>query len=220
MSIRFIFHPRAAIRSLCGLIVCIAVASTSARAAVIYSGLQDVPVPNDPAGVWFNIATGSTSPGEPLSWNTAPWMNLFFGGTAIGNDDLMIPVITGADQVLNLAMATMVDGTNTYPAGESGSSTHVGAGAGQFALGQEGLIGVRFQATAGGPVNYGWMRVVIENTGAGSILDWAYEGTSGVGIPAGFTGTLVVPEPARGLMLLAGAIAMLSRRRRHREARC
>lgn len=200
----------------CSLIcaACLAIASLSARGAVVYSGVQDVPVPNDPAGVWFNIATGGTSLTEPASWNTAPWINLFFGGTAIGNDDLMTPAITGVDQVLNLAMGTMVDGAMSYPAGESGSSTHVGGGAGQFALGMEGLIGVQFQFTTGGPFKYGWMRVVVENTGLGLIRDWGYENADGVGIPAGFTGTMIVPEPGRGLMLLAGLAATLSRRKR------
>lgn len=182
--------------------------------AVIYSGLQDIPVPNDPAGLWFNIATGATSSTEPGSWNTAPWLNLFFGGTAIGNDDLLLPVITGLDQVVNLTMGTLIDSSQTYPAAESGSSTHVGTGAGQFPQGAEGLLGCKFQLTTGGPIKYGWVRVVIQNTGPGAIRDWAYEGDDAVGIQAGFTGTALVPEPARAMLLASGFLVLLVRRQR------
>ena len=151
---------------------------------------------------------------EPGSWNTAPWLNLFFGGTAIGNDDLLLPVITGTDQVLNLMMGAMVDSSQSYPAAESGSSTHVGTSAGQFPLGVEGLLGCKFQLTMGGPVKYGWVRVVVSNMGPGAIRDWAYEGDDGAGIPAGFTGTALVPEPARAVLLAAGLASLLVQQRR------
>lgn len=157
---------------------------------------------------------GSASGTEPGSWNTAPWLNLFFGGTAIGNDDLLQPVITGADQVVNLAAGMMLDGSRRYPAGESGSSTHVGTGADLFALDAEGLLGCKFQLVTGDPFKYGWVRLVVDTLGAGAIRDWAYDHTDGVGIPAGFTGVVFVPESGRAMLLLGGIALALSRRRR------
>lgn len=185
-----------------------------ASAAVFYSGVQNVPIPYTFDGIFFHIFTGTTSGTLPGTWATEPWLNPFFGGTAIGNSDLMRPVITGADQVLNLAMGTLVDASGNFAAGESGSATHVGAGLGQFALGVEGLMGFKFSTTTGGPLHYGWLRLVIENSGPGTIKDWAYDDVAGTGIQAGFTGAAFVPEPTRALLLLSGLLSILMRRRR------
>jgi hypothetical protein len=192
-----------------------------ARAAVIYSGVQDIAIPNTFDGLYLNVMTGmftNTDPGAG-PWSSDPWINLFFGGTVIGSSDHLRPVITGPDQIVNLPVGTLVDATDNFALGESGSSTHVGSGPGLFPLGQESLIGFVIGSTGGGSPLYGWMRFIIRNTGSGTVKDWAYDNTVGAAIPAGFTGTHFVPEPSRLVLLALGLLGAVTRRRRRRGMR-
>ena len=183
----------------------------AARAALMYSGMQNVAVPLTLDGVSLRLSDGTVSGAFPANWNTEPWLNPFFGGVDIANSPLLRPVITGADQIVNLAPGTVIGSGSGFAAGESGSSTHVGAAANQFQSGTPGLIGFVFETTAGGPDYYGWLRMTVSNTGPGSIADWAYESTAGAPVQAGIT---AVPEPAAlAVGLLCLGAAMLRRRR-------
>lgn len=194
-------------------------ATVPSRAALIYSGVQNVPIPvNPPAvgleGVYLNIATGATTGAFPLDWSTAPWINPFFGGVNIANSALLRPIITGTDQILNLALGTTIDGTSNFVAGESGSAAHIGPAANQFQLGIPGLIGLTFQTTVGGPSFYGWIRLAANNTGPGTIVDWAYESTPGTAVRAGVAAA--VPEPGSALAGMVVGLVALTRRNRPR----
>jgi hypothetical protein len=196
-------------------------AATSSRAGLIYSGVQNIPIPVDlPAGsegVYLRVSDGTVSGSYPADWNTAPWINPFFGGVDIGNSELLRPVITGSDpntgsvQIVNLALVTTVSSGSNFALGPRGSSTHVGLAPDQFQLGTPGLIGFVFETTAGGPDYYGWLRMTANNVGAGSIIDWAYE-DSGAAILAGDIGA--VPEPGTVLFGVACVAVTLCRRRR------
>ena len=179
-----------------------------ARGAVIYSGVQNLVVPQDPGGLYLNIYSGMTAGAQPGSWNMAPWLNPFFGGVYIATDDLFLPVITGADQIVNLAAGTMIDGSRTFATAESGSTTHVGGGPIQFQLATPGYMGFAFRQTVAGPVYYGWLQLTINNGSPGTIKDWAYESVAGVGIVTG------VPEPGRALLLFFGMCITFFRRKR------
>ena len=193
------------------------------RASLIYSGVQNISIPVTPPavgleGVYLNIATGATASAFPADWATAPWINPFFGGVDIANSDLLRPIITGTDQILNLAPGTVIDHAGNFVAGESGSSTHVGAAANQFQLGTPGLIGLTFQSTIGGPQYYGWIRLAASGTGPGSIVDWAYESTAGTAVRAGVSvAAAAVPEPGTALAGLAMGLVALTRRSRARS---
>jgi len=176
-----------------------------------------VPVPVDFEGVYLRLDTGATASVFPVNWETAPWINPFFGGVAIGNSPLLRPIITGADQILNLAPGTVIDGTGNFVAGESGSSTHVGPGAGQFDLGVPGYIGFVFKATGGGPDYYGWLGLEIDNAGAGQLIDWAYEDAAGTPILVGDFGA--VPEPGTALFGLVVLVSAGLRGRRRAVGR-
>jgi hypothetical protein len=189
-------------------------AAFPSRAALIYSGVQNVPIPIEPPpvgleGVYLQLPSGTTTGAFPPDWNTAPWINPFFGGVDIANSPLLRPVITGTDQIQNLAFGTPINVTSNFVSGESGSSTHVGPAANQFQLGTPGLIGLTFKTTASGPDQYGWIRMTASNTGPGAIVDWAYESTPGVGVFAG-----VIPEPGTALYGLALCAVSAWRRRR------
>ena len=187
-------------------------------ALIIYSGLQNIPIPLNFEGVYLRVDTGATSAALPANWNTAPWLNPFFGGVDIANSPLLRPIITGTDQILNLASGTAINAGSNFVMGESGSTTHVGAGAGQFQIGTPGIIGFVFNTSVGSPVRYGWMGIEINNTGAGRIIDWAYEDTPGTGIVAGLT---AVPEPSEALVLLLFALSCVTLCiRRRRSSQC
>ena len=183
----------------------------SAEAAIIYSGPLSTAIPQDPNGIYLNPLSGTTT-SYPGDWNTAPWINSFFGGVYIGNSDLLRSVVTGTDQIINLPLGTLINSLSTFAAGESGSSTHIGAALNQFQLGIPGYIGFAFEPNTGGSTHYGWMSLTINNSGVGTLLGYAYDDTAGAGIEVGATGA--VPEPSRALMLLLGALRVMLRRKR------
>ena len=182
-------------------------------AALIYSGVQNVAVPQTFGGTYLRITDGFTTGTDPGAlFSTQPWLNPFFGGVDIANSDLLRPIITGTDQIVNLSAGTVINAGSNFGSAPSGSTTHVGAGANQFQLGTAGYIGFAFQTTTGGPDFYGWAQVVINNSTPGSIEDWAYDNTAGQSIQAGQIAP--VPEPATlaaGLLCLGAGV--LRRRR-------
>jgi hypothetical protein len=186
------------------LLSLLSAAASAAHAGIIYSGIQRTPIPLNFEGEYLRIDTGTTSGAYPADWETAPWINPFFGGVFIGNSPLLRPIVTGTDQILNLAVGTVIGSESNFVAGEGGSSTHMGIGPGQFAPNTPGYIGVDFRTTTGGPDYFGWIEMTISNDGAGEISSWAYENVSGTAIEAGDIGA--IPEPGTvyfGLLLIA-----------------
>lgn len=115
---------------------------------------------------------------------------------------------SSTNQIVNLAPGTLIDSASNFVAGESGSSTHVGGAANQFQLGTPSLIGVAFKTTVGGPDYYGWIRITINNSSPGSIVDWAYENPAGTPIEAPEASSTVL------LGLALGGMSILRRRPR------
>lgn len=180
----------------------------ASHASIIWSGPMNVPVPSTFDGVYFNPFTGATAATQPADWNAAPWLNPFFGGVNIGSDTLLRPVITGADQVMNLGAGVTISAASIFAAGESGSITHVGPASNQFQIGTPGYFGFAFEPALAGATYYGWAQITISNTGEGTLHGWAYEDAAGKAMPVG-----AVPEPGTALLLGLGAMSWAARRR-------
>jgi hypothetical protein len=202
-------------RSLVLLLIAGLAFAGTARAALFYSGVQNIPVPVTLDGAYLRITDGTAVGSFPADWNLAPWINPFFGGTEIANSALLRPVITGADRILNLAVGTPINATSNFVAGESGSTTHVGPAANQFQLGSPGIIGFAFKPSVSDPDFYGWLRLTINNVGTGSIVDWGYQTTAGAGVTAGAIGP--IPEAGTALFATGVVLACLTRRIRPRR---
>ncbi|MCX6853802.1 MAG: PEP-CTERM sorting domain-containing protein [Verrucomicrobia bacterium] len=195
----------------------------AASAAVIYSGLQNVPIPlslpQGQDGVFLNVWTNATANSQPGSFNTAPWMNPFLGGTAFANGNLLCPVIDAPsnpmapDTIVNLAPGAYIYSGLNFCDGENVSSGHTAGSVtpNKFTLGLPGFLGFKFKPAVSGSAYYGWAQVVFSNTGPGSIIDWAYDDTGDFM----FAGSVLpVPEPSRALLVMIGLVGVLTRRRR------
>jgi autotransporter-associated beta strand protein len=160
------------------------VAVVPASAAIIYSGLKDIAIPTTFDGIYLDIQTGVTSTGEFSGWDINP----FFGGVGVANSPDFQPARTGTgneDAILRYNVGDTIGGSLLYSTDYGGSATHLGAGSGQFGIGQEGYLAFRLITNGGLSTYYGWVRVVFTaNTGGGLIRDWAYE-DSGSSIVAG-----------------------------------
>jgi hypothetical protein len=196
------------------------VLATNLSAAVVYSGLQNISISSTFDGIYLDFtdgddaATVTQSTTTPGTWD----VNLFFGGAGIWNSDTFQPVtVAGTTNaaVLKLSEGDTVSGASTFPPlspGYSGSTGHMGAGAGQWVNGETtGYIGFRihpgsFTVNAPATTIYGWMLVTLQDDGsAGTIHSWAWD-TSG--------DPITVPEPGTTALFGLCALTILLRRRR------
>jgi hypothetical protein len=182
----------------------------SANAAVIYSGLQSIPIPTTPAGIYLDLDTATTSAAPMTGWDINP----FFGGVALGGSAAFQPVRLGTgntDTIRLFAANDLIDSTLMYATGTNGSSDHLGA-PGNFQDGVPGYLGFRFITNSSDGPFYGWMRLTLTaNTPGALIHDWAWEDNGGA-IQAG--SLLSVPEPSRALLMMLGLLALAARRRK------
>ncbi len=200
---------------LSAVILVLMAATNRSQGALHYADFQNLIIPSNPDGIYVNPLTGASSIIPPADFDSAPWLNLFFGGTAIGSSSYIEPVITAAATgngdglVLKLLTLQEIGPALNFASGGNGSENHTGAGTGQFQVGVSGYIGFAIRSTVGGPVNYGWMRITVNDSGPGTLHDWAYEDSPDVPISAG-----AVPEPtAAALISLAVAFLIFPRRR-------
>lgn len=184
-----------------------------ASAAVIYSGLQDIPITVTFEGVYLDVDTGAIGGSEFSGWDINP----FFGGQGIANSPLFQPIRTGTDYLdpyRNMTFGELIDAAaSSYSLGEGGTDTsHLGAGSNQFHEAVDGYLGFQFTTNSSAGPFFGWMRLnLTPGTSTGLIRDWAYDNT---GSPVFAGMTISAPEPCRMMLFLAGLLAMMARRSR------
>jgi hypothetical protein len=195
--------------------------AVTARGSVIFFGSANIVIPDSHTGIFLNPLTGETTLAAPSSGAT-PWINPFSGGMYISTDTLLLPVIVGSSgsegevQIFNVPFGTLIDSSLTFaPPGPVGSVSHMGTDPSQFQANTPGYLGFRMQPGPTADLCYGWLEVSFNDTGAGIIHRYAYESTPNQGIAAGlFLPSSPVPEPGRGMLLMAGLAGMILRRRR------
>lgn len=182
-----------------------------ARAAIIYSGLQNIPIPTDFNGVFINVDTGAYGASAMTGWDINP----FFGGAGIANSPSFQPARTSTANdapIVRLSFSDFVDAGLNYSTGFGGSGdpvSHLGTDPGQFTIGDFGYFAFQLTTDNNDGPYYGWMQAIFTDASTvGSIVDWAYEDT-GSPIAVG-----AAPEPSRSILLMLGFMGLLARRRR------
>ncbi len=203
-------------RSLCALVLLLASAAGSSQAAVIYSWERDIAIPADENGIYVNVLTGTVTTIIPGDLESGPWINLFFGGTAIGSSGCIEPALTdpatgnGDGLVRCLSELEDIGPELNFALGFNGSENHTGDAPYQFESGIPGFLGFSVEMSEGGPVHYGWMQITVNQAGAGTLHDWGVSELAQESIKAG-----AVPEPGAPLLVLIAALPLgLSRSRR------
>lgn len=182
---------------------------SSASAAIVYSGIHDIPIPTDSEGVYLDLDSGTASVtfGDVPGWD----FNATFGGFTLYNSASFQPARSGTDDldpIVALTFGDTVDATRNFASADGASDGHMDTVGGTFPPGGERYLGFQFTPDGGLSPFYGWMRVTFTVNQPGGILnDWAWD-DSGAAITAG-----AVPEPS-ALLLSALSLPALLRRRR------
>jgi hypothetical protein len=215
-------------RALFGYALAGGAVASSASAAVIYSGPQNLQFQSGNQAIDMN--------GGGNDFNIYRQSNgLYVQG--LSQTDAQIAVGINPTDAAAISAGTSISGSDAYGTGfigSPGNKTLVGydgangnAISGLFAPAGPGtntaFVGVRL--SNGADWNYGWIRITVPyniNAGQATIVDWAYESNvnsailAGAGAPSG--GGVPLPGAAALAALAAGASGVRGRRKRERAA--
>jgi len=181
--------------------------------SVIYSGVENIPVPNTSTGLYLDLENGATGTSPFSGWD----LN-FFTFDYFGTDTLAVDINSSVDQFGSL-VADGSGGLALLNAGDSiGAASNLAGGpilAGSPGAWQNvsgGFMGYQF-VDSSDQLHYGWLQLDAPGSAGlpATILGWAYDRGSS-DILAGQT----VPEPSSIALLMTGLIGIgLKRRRMH-----
>jgi len=183
---------------------------SNADAAIVWSGIVNIPIPSTVDGVYLNVITGQTgATGVAVTgWDVNPYSATGLGFFNTTGGGFVRGLGSSTTLVDNLAQGTFIGASQAFGSGQAET-----AGATAFFPGSmSNLVGFRFVNEATGLTHYGWMRILLGGAGLASqprsIIEYAYENVAGIGIGAG----QIVPGP--GAIALLGLAGLVSRRRR------
>ncbi|MGB7159287.1 MAG: PEP-CTERM sorting domain-containing protein [Tepidisphaeraceae bacterium] len=193
---------------------------SSAEAAIVYSGPQNLSVPNSNFGMYINLVTKEVDSTDPLDFATGWDFNPYVGQTSgrfrffttPASDLVNGGTLAGEENGAKLASGALIGPASTYTtiaAPLLATPDNAGAAWDGASAGGTDFVGVRFTEAGvnGGSTVYGWIRINKPANAVGAIIvDWAFDDAGG-SINAG-----VVPEPASLSLLAMGAIGLLARR--------
>jgi len=180
----------------------------AAHAAVVTFNTP-IAIPNTFNGVYINLLTGAnaTTTAAVPGWDFGPWGSsntlTFFWPTAAASNG----GVGNATSYTDLPFGSVISSASTFLNSAQPTATTA------FQTTGSHIVGFRFLNEGTGATNYGY--ATISTTGPlgfpATITSWSFENT---GAPI-----TVVPEPATGVMLSMGALALgaLNLRRLRRE---
>jgi uncharacterized protein YcnI len=139
----------------------VATTSTSS-AAIIYSGAVNINIPSTTAGIYLNVVTGvsGANPASVTGWDLNPWSSSAFQLWANNSSETSNGVVVGLGSsstlVDNLALGTVIDGTQTYGRTQNTETTGVTA---LTLNSSNNIFGFRFLNNATSLMNFGWVRI-------------------------------------------------------------
>lgn len=182
---------------------------TDADAQVVYSGVQDLNVPQGSAINLDLDAFGTT--GDILMKNYIFGSN-YQGATVNYFPGNVVGFTTGFSYATALGPGFTVDAAATAGGPFAVSLGYANNPDSQFDNANGAFIGLDFPIA--GQTHFGWVRVTIDNAaGTFVINDWAYNATPGAPIDTG-----QVPEPGSLALLAAGAFGLATYRGRRKSA--
>ena len=180
-----------------------AVGTQQADAAIIYSGVVNIPIPDNVDGVYIDVDTGLTgaTAGVTPGWDLNPYASGRSFFTTGANAGVASSTAVAGGVLQNLAIGATIDGSRLFAKDNfAGAADMV-----QFPAGGTGIVGFRTDSGS-----FGWLRFTSAAAGPGAIVDYAYE-DGGTGILAGAG---AIPEPGSMGLFALGAVGLASWRRR------
>lgn len=235
-------HTTQTLKKLPLALVCPLLFSTSAQAAVIYSGVVEIPIPTTFNGVYLDIGQAPSTPSnnsptvlpdsytvgytQPASWD----VNFFFGGIGIAYSDTFQPfvddTVSNRSQILNVLPGTVINAealarTLNSPAFGGSGKSNQSTGTSHFDD-PTPTINANPAYSAFTPGQQGYIAFVL-NPGASEQYGWMRVTLTNNGTP----GTIhdwalssdanfevgMIPEPSVALLGGLGLLALLRRRR-------
>ncbi|MBX3378042.1 MAG: PEP-CTERM sorting domain-containing protein [Phycisphaeraceae bacterium] len=195
-------------------------AAQKADAAIVYSGVVNIPIASSTNGLYLNVVTGvinepgNTTGATVPGWDINPWSSTalnFFNPAAPAGGVYVQRV--GGGGTANLPVGEII---GAAPSGGRlyGASTAATTGNDPFVLNSaDNIVGFRFQNEANGnATHYGWFRVSLSTTLSAQprlLVEYAYEDVAGADIAAG-----AIPAPGSLALLALGAVGVAGRRRK------